>query len=69
MALGVILLNMSEIRRILSFIVIPVHVLQPITQHWIRVPDRTEITLEVLNIDGIETDERGIGADIEFGHV
>lgn len=47
-ALGVVLLDMPEVCGVSVSIVVPVHVLEPVVEHRIRVSDCTEVAFEVL---------------------
>ena len=64
--LGVILLDVLKIRRLLKSLHIPVQVLEVIVQEWVVVSDGAKIALEVLHVDGVEPDQRRVGADIDF---
>lgn len=67
MTLGVILLDMLEIRCLPKSRMLPVHRSQPVFEKGVGVADGAEIAFEVLDVDDVEADERCVGADVEFG--
>jgi hypothetical protein len=48
---------------------IPVQVFEPSIQNWIVVPNRPQITLEVLHIDGIKSNNRRVQTDVKLCHI
>lgn len=64
-----ILLDMLEIGALLKPRHIPVTIPEPIIDPRIIVPNRPQITLEVLHVHRIESDNRSIQSQIQLRHV
>ena len=67
MALSVMLLDMLELRRLPESGHIPIQFPNPLMQVGIPRPDISDVTLEVLDIHGVETDDGRVESDICFG--
>jgi len=75
-----VLFDVLEVCGVSKFLMIPVHALEPVVQHWVVVADGTEVafllcvrsvnssrfekTYKVLYIDSIEADQGGVKADV-----
>ena len=66
MTLGIMLLDMLKLRRFPKSRYIPIQFPQPIMQLRVPAPDISNITLEVLDVDGIEANDGGVEADVGF---
>jgi hypothetical protein len=69
MAFSVMLLDVLKLRRVLEGRVVPVQVPHPLVQGRIPAADVTDVALEVLDVDGVEADQRCEEAHIGFGYV
>lgn len=69
MALAVVLLDMLEVGRVPELWMVPVHALEPIVQDRILASDHAEITLEVLHVDCVETDQGTVDSNVDLSHV
>ena len=57
MALGIMLLDVLKLRRRSERLHIPVQVPHPAVQSRIATPDVPKIAFEMLDVDGVETDD------------
>lgn len=67
MALRVVLLDMLKLRRLLERGYIPVQVSQPAVNRRIPGSDIANVSLEMLDVDGVEADDGGEESDVSFG--
>jgi hypothetical protein len=74
-----------EVCCVSELLVVPVHALEPVVQHWVVVAYGTEIaflpyvrsaklleydtTYKVLYIDSIETNQGGVKSNVQLGHL
>lgn len=68
MALAVIFLDVSEVRRFSYPLHIPVHILQKSIQERVVVPDGACGEFEMLNVDGVKADECIVELDVKLCH-
>lgn len=66
MRLGIVLLDMLKLRRILERRAIPVQLSHPLMNRRISRSNIPDITLEVLNIHGIESNDRRVQSDVNL---
>jgi len=80
-----VLFDVLEVCGVSKLLVIPVHALEPVVQHWVVVADGTKIafllcvrsvnssgvesTYKVLYIDSIEANQGGVKADVQLCHL
>ena len=69
MALRIMLLDMLKLCRLSKRRHIPIQIPQPLMQSWVSAPDIADIALEVLNVDRVESDDRGIQANISLSDI
>lgn len=67
--LRVVLFDVAKIGSVLIFRMVPVQELEIVTQDRIRVSDGSKIALEVLDVHGVEADQRSVSAHVEFSHM
>ena len=67
MALRVMPLDMFKLRRLPETWLIPIQIPHPLVNRRIPAPDVPDVALEVLDIHGIEADDRRIEAHVGFG--
>lgn len=67
MTLRVVFLDMLELGRLPEGRNIPVQMPQPFVQRRVARADIADVALEMLHVDGVETDDGGVQADISFG--
>lgn len=61
------LLDMLKLRRLPEGRNIPVQMPEPFMQRRIPGSDIADVAFEMLDVDGVETDDGGVEADICFG--
>lgn len=78
MSLGVIYLGMRfcivgfDVREIgcrVEGIDVPVHEAEPPVDSWIARPDIADVCLEMLDVDRVETDNRGVESNISLSNI
>ena len=69
MALCIMLLDMLELRCAAERLDVPVQLAQPLVQRGESGADVSDVTFEVLHVDGVEADDGGVEAHVGFGDV
>ena len=60
------LLDVFKLGRVLEGRVVPVQMPHPLVQVIVAAPDISNITFEVLHVDGIEANNGGVETDVSF---
>ena len=68
-ALRITHLDVRKVRRLLEPLVLPVQELEVAIQDRVIMPYRAEIALEMLHVDGVEADQRGVQLEIDLGEM
>lgn len=58
---------MSEVSGLLCCLDFPVDCLQPVVQNRVVVSDGAQVTLEVLNVDNVESNDSRIQSNVQLG--
>ena len=69
MALGIVFLDMFELRSLPKRWHTPVQMSQPFMQRWISRAYIADVAFEMLHVNGIEADDSCIEANVSFGDV
>ena len=69
MTLRIMLLNMLKLCRLAKCRHSPVQIPQPLVQRRVAAPDITDIAFEMLDVHGVEPDNRGVQANISLGDI
>lgn len=67
MASGIVVFDMFKLRRAAESIYLPVQLSQPPMKRWIAGADISDVTLEMLGVDGVETHYRYVQPHVCFG--
>jgi len=67
MTLGIMLLDMLELRRLSKGRHLPIQLPQPLVQMGVPATDIADVTFEMLDVDGVEADDGGVESDVGFG--
>jgi len=60
------ILDMIKLRRLLEPLDIPIQVSKPFMNGRVIMPNVLDVTLEVLDVDGVEADDGGVQTDVCF---
>ncbi len=69
MALRVVILDMRDLGRRIEGISLPIQMTNPLMDGRVPRSDIAEIALEMLHVDGIESDDGGEQSNVGFGDV